>query len=226
MAPWKKRPGHAEPLGQVPAQAPATTPKPNPGCGFWSRHCWAPEQGLGTLVSLTSVRAEPASTRGSLASQCGASPQGQPPGSCWLLSLLTWVTRGCQETEKDMGTWRRRRAHSSAALGPGWMHSPSSARVLEPQPAASPGRGPSWGPLWRRLSRRRLGPIPGLASSQEGTHRHRGGTRGPWRHTQSQGAAWPADSVRPAEDTGQTERTAPDGGAPRSAGFDTAAAGS
>ena len=172
MAPGKKQPGHAEPSGQVPAQAPTTAPRPNPGCGFWPRHCWAPEQGWGILVSLTSVRAEQASIRGSLASQCGASPQGQPPGSCWLLSLSTWVTRGCRETEKDTGTWRRRRAHSSAALGPGWMYSPSSARLLEPQPAASPGRGPSWGPIWRRLPRRRLGPIPGLASSREGTYTH------------------------------------------------------
>lgn len=133
--------------GRLQLRPHPTAPRPNPGCGFWSRHCWAPEQGLGTLVSLTSVRAEQASTHGSPASQHGASPQGQPPGSCWLLSPLTWVRRGHQETVKDMGTWRRRRTPRSAALGPGWMHSPSSARPLEPQPAGSPGRGPSWGPL-------------------------------------------------------------------------------
>lgn len=85
-----------------------------------------------------------------------------------------------------MGTWRRSRAHRSVALSPGWMHSPSSAHPLEPQPAASPGCGPSWGPLWRRLSRRSLAPIQGLASSQEGRHRHWGGPRGPWRCTRSQ----------------------------------------
>lgn len=123
-----------------------------------------------------------------------------------------------------MGIWRRRRAHRSAALSPGWMHSPSSAHPLELQPAASPGCGPSWGPLWRRLSRRSLAPIQGLASSQEGRHRHWGGARGPWRCTQSQRGCmgrWQREAHKGRRTDGEDSSC---WGSPSVSGFVTAAA--